>query len=143
MMQRLGISSMAHLPVPRRILLFAFAALTKELHGDFSAIASALENASIPHALVHVPLDDLRAMWEGFGEWIMNGCPHELRIEMLRRMGKTNAQIEAARCEHETHWDAAVAFARESGEVERTINCGVQHSLNVLPRLWMRSIATG
>jgi hypothetical protein len=139
MMQRLGISSMAHLPVPRRILLLAFAALTKELHGDFSAIASALENASIPHALVHVPLDDLRAMWEGFGEWIMNGCPHELRIEMLRRMGRTNAQIEAAHHEHEMHWDAAVAFAQESGEVERTIDRGVRHSLEVLPRLWAHS----
>jgi hypothetical protein len=140
MMQRLGIASMADLPVPGRILLLAFAALTKELHGDFSTIASALENASIPHALVHVPLDDFRAMWEISREWMMNGCPHELRIEMLRRMGRTNAQIEAAHHEHEMHWDAAVAFARESGEVEHIVNRGVQRSLEVLPRLWARSV---
>ena len=138
MMQRLGISSLADLPVPGGIVLGAFAALTGELHGDFSAVASVLENASIPNVLAHVSLDDFRAMWEVFGEWIRNGCPYELYVEMLRRMGKTEAQIEMARRERETHWDAAVAFARESGEVERTIDRGVQHSLQVLPRLWMR-----
>jgi hypothetical protein len=135
-MQKLGISSLAELPVPGGILLGAFASLTRELNGDFSAVTSALEDASIPHAFVHVPLDDFRAMWEVFGEWIMNGCPHELRVEMFRRMGKTEAQIEAARREREAHWDAAVAFAQESGEVERTVDRGVQHSLEVLPRLW-------
>jgi hypothetical protein len=140
MLQKLGISSLADLPVPGGILLSAFAALTSELHGDFSAIALALENVSIPHVLVHVLLDDFRAMWEVSGERIMNGCPHELRIEMLRRMGKTNAQIEAARHEHETHWDAAVAFAQESGEVERIVDDGVRRSLEVLPRLRARSV---
>lgn len=140
MMQKLSMSSLADLPVPGGILLLAFAALTRELHGDFSAVASALENASIPHAFVHVPLDDFQAMWEVFGEWIMNGCPRELHIEMLRRMGRTNAQIKAAHHEHEAHWDAAVAFVRESGEVERTIDRGVQQSLNMLPRLWARSV---
>ena len=140
MMQRLGIASMADLPVPRRTLMLAFAALTKELHGDYSTIASALENASIPDAFVHVPLDDFQAMWEVFGEWILNGCPHELRIEVLRRMGRTTAQIEAACREHEMHWDTAVAFARESGEVERTVDLAVQRSLEVLPRLWAHSV---
>jgi hypothetical protein len=140
MMQELGISSLADLPVPGRILLLASAALTKELHGDFLTITSALESASIPHVLAHVPLDDFRAMWEIFGEWIMNGCPHELRLEMLKRMGRTEAQIEAARREHETHWDAAVAFVRESGEVERIVNHGIRRSLEVLPRLWARSV---
>lgn len=138
MMQRLGIASMADLPVPGRVLLLAFAALTKERHPDFSTITSALENASIPHALVHVPLDDFRAMWEISREWIMYGCPYELRVEMHRRMGKTETQIEAARREREAHWDAAVAFIQESGEVERIVNHGVQRSLEVLSRLWMR-----
>jgi hypothetical protein len=55
-------------------------------------------------------------------------------------MGKTEAQIEAARREREMNWDAAVAFAWESGEVERTVDRGVQHSLEVLPRLWARSV---
>ncbi len=140
MMQRLGIASLADLPVPGRVLLGAFAALTGKLHGDFPTIASALENAVIPHALAHVSLDDFQAMWEISKEWMMNGCPYALRVEMLRRMGKTEAQIEAARREREAHWDAAVAFAQESGEVEHTIDRGVRHSLEVLPRLWALSV---
>ena len=140
MMQKLGISSWADLPVPGGVVLGAFAALTRELYGDFSAVASALEDASIPNVLAHVSLDDFQAMWEVFGEWILNGCPHELRIEVLRRMGRTTAQIEAACREHEMHWDAAVAFARESGEVERTVDLGVQRSLEVVPRLWAHSV---
>jgi hypothetical protein len=139
-MQKLGISSLAELPVPGGILLSAFSALTRKLYGDFSAITSALEDTSIPLVLTHVSHDDFRAMWEIAGEWMMNGCPYELRVEMHRRMGKSEAQIEAARREREAHWDAAVAFARESGEVERTIDRGVQHSLEVLPRLWACSV---
>jgi hypothetical protein len=138
-MQELSISSLDDLPIPGGILLGALADLTRELHGDFSTIASALENASIPHAFVHVSLDDFQAMWEVFGEWIMNGCPHELYVEMLQRMGKTETQIEAARREREAHWDAAVAFVQELDEVERTVDRGVKHSLEVLPRLWARS----
>ena len=138
MMQKLGISSLDELPVPGGILLGAFAALTGEQHSDFSSIASALENASLPHVLAHVSLDDFQAMWEITKAWVMNGCPYRLYVEMLRRMGKTEVQIEAARRERETHWNAAVAFARGSGEVERTAELGVQHSLEVLPRLWAR-----
>jgi hypothetical protein len=138
-MQKLGISSLADLPVPGGVLLGAFAALTSELRGDFSTTASALENASIPHVLAHVSLDDFQAMWEISKEWLISGCPYELRIEMLRRMGKTEAQIEAARREREAHWDAAVTFAQESGEVERTVDRGGRHSLEVLPRLWEAS----
>jgi hypothetical protein len=139
-MQKLGISSLAELPVPGGILLSAFSALTRKLYGDFSAITSALEDTSIPLVLTHVSHDDFRAMWEIAGEWMMNGCPYELRVEMHRRMGKSEALIEAARREREAHWDAAVAFAWESGEVERTIDRGVQHSLEVLPRLWAHSV---
>jgi hypothetical protein len=139
-MQKLGISSLADLPVPGGVLLSAFAALTRELHGDFSTVASALESASIPHVLTHVSHDDFQAMWEISKEWMRDGCPHELYIEMLRRMGKTGAQVEAARREREAHWDAAVALAQETGEVERTVDRGVWHSLEVLPRLWARSI---
>lgn len=138
MMQKLGISSLAELPVPGGILLSAFGALTRELYGDFSTIISVLENTSIPHVLTHVSHGDFRTMWEIAGKWMMNGCPYELRIEMHRRMGKAEAQIEASRREREAYWDAAVTFARESGEVERTIDHGAQHSLEVLPRLWMR-----
>ena len=140
MLQKLGISSLAELPVPGGILLSAFSALTRELDGDFSTISSALESASIPHVLTHVSHGDFRAMWEISKEWIMNGCPYGLRVEMHRRMGKTEAQIEAARREREAHWDAAVAFAQESGEVERTVDRGVLRSLEVLPRLWGRSV---
>jgi hypothetical protein len=139
-MQKLGISSLADLPVPGGVLLSAFAALTGELRGDFSAIASALHAVEVPLVLTHVPCENFQAMWEISKEWLMNGCPYELRVEMLRRMGKTEAQIEAARRERETHWDAAVAFAQESGEVERTIDRGVRHSLEVLPRLWTLSV---
>lgn len=140
MMQKLGISSLAELPVPGGILLSAFSALTRGLHGDFSTITSALEDTSIPHVLTHVSHGDFRAMWEISGEWMMNGCPYELRVEMHRRMGKAEAQIEAARREREMYWDAAVAFAQESGEVEHTIDRGVQRSLEVLPHLWARSV---
>lgn len=138
-MQKLGISSLADLPVPGGILLGAFAALTRELHGDFSTIASALHAVEVPLVLTHVPYENFQAMWEISEEWLINGCPYELRIEILRRMGKTEAQIEAARREREAHWDAAVAFAQESGEVEGTIDRGVRHSLEVLPRLWEAS----
>jgi hypothetical protein len=137
MMQKLDITSLTNLPVPGGILLSAFASLTSEMYGDFASIASALHAVEVPQVLLHVPHENFQAMWDIAQDWLANGCPYELYIEMLKRMGKTEMQIETARRERRFYWDEAVTLVREMGKVEYIVNASVQRSCKMIPRLQM------
>lgn len=132
----LGIESMADLPVPGGVVMTAFSVLSSELFADLPAIATALSAASVPDVLTHVPHEAFQAMWDIVRGPVMNGHSPQSYFELLRRQGIPSADLQAIQQRHEMYWDQAVALIRSMGSVEPFIQTAVEHSLEVIPRLW-------
>lgn len=132
----LGIRSLADLPVPREVVMTAFGVLSGEMFLDFPSVVSALRDVPIPDVLAHIPHDALRRMWDVVKEPMMDGRTRESYFELLKRKGKTVAEVEAVRHQHVVHWEGAVALIRGWGGVEPCVQAGVRRSLDTLPRLW-------
>jgi hypothetical protein len=136
MLRALGIRSLAELPVPGEVVMTVFSVLSSEMFLDFAAVVSALKDVSVPNVLAHVSHDVLRQMWGVVKGPMLNGRTRESYFEMLRRKGKTRAEIEAARHQHDVHWDDAVALIHDIGGVEPGVQAGVRRSLETVPLLW-------
>lgn len=132
----MGIASLADLPVPGDVVMTAFDVLSSQMHVDFPAIVSVLNGVSIPNVMTHVPHDVFQAMWDIVEEHVMSGGTPESYFEMLRRLGKTSAEIQAVRQQHEAHWEDAVELIQNFGGVQPRIQAMVQRSLETIPRLW-------
>ncbi len=132
-----GLKSLADFPVPGEVFYTAFDVLSSELYVDFPAVALALEKASIPDVLTHIPYDALQTMWTIAKEHLMDGRTAESYFEMLEREGKTDAEIQAVHHEHDVYWEDAMTAIRDLGGVEPRIQAGVERSLEMTPRLWL------
>ena len=115
----------------------AFDVLSSELYVDFPAIALALETASIPDVLLHISYDTLQTMWNITERYVMDGGTPGAYFELLTRAGKTRAEIQAVRHEHDVHWEDAVTAIHDLGGVEPRIQAGVRRSLEMAWRLWL------
>lgn len=131
-----GLKSLADFPVPGEVFLTAFDVLSSEMYLDFPAIALALEKASIPNVLTYIPYDTLQTMWAIVKEHVMDGRTPESYFQMLERAGKTSAEIQAVRREHDVYWEDAVTVIHDLGGAELRIQTGVQRSLEMAPCLW-------
>ena len=114
----------------------AFDVLSSEMYIDFPAIVSALNDVSIPNVLAHVPHDAFQAMWGIVEEHVMTGGTPESYFEMLKRNGKSSAEIQTVRHRHDVHWEDAVALIQDGGGVEPYIHTAIRRSLDRMPRLW-------
>ncbi len=132
----LGIKSVADLPVPGGVIMTAFSVLSSELFVNWPAIATALSDASVPDVMTHVPHEAFQAMWDIVREPVMNGHTSEHFFELLKRQGKSSADLQVVRERHETYLDEATALIRDMGGVEPFIQTAVEHSLEMIPRLW-------
>lgn len=132
----LGVQSLADLPVPGEVFMTVFDVLSSELYVDFPAVVSALNDASVPDVLTHIPHDAFQTMWDIIKEHAMDGTTPESYFEMLKRMGRTGAEIQAVRHEHDVYWESAVASVHDLGGVEPRIQAAVRRSLEALPLLW-------
>ncbi len=136
MLLALGVPSLVDLPVPGEVVMTAFDVLSSKMLVDFPAIVSALNDAPIPDVLTHVPHDAFQAMWGIVKEHVMNGNTPASYFEVLKRGGKTSAEIQAVRHQHDVHWEDAVALIHDGGGVEPYIHAATQRSLETVPRLW-------
>jgi len=136
MLRALGIHSLADLPVPGGVIFTAFSVLSSKTYVDFPAVASALNDIAIPHVLTHVSYDAFRTMWDIVAGYTLNGSTPESYFEMLRREGRTSAEIQEVIRRHDVYWEDAVALIRDLGGVEPYIQAAVQRSLETIPRLW-------
>jgi hypothetical protein len=135
-LQTLGISSLAEIPVPGDVVLTAFDVLSSQMYVDLTAIVSALNDAIIPNVLAHVPHDAFQAMWDVAKEHVMTGDTPESYFEMLKRKGKTAAEIREVIRQHDVYWEDALALIHDLGGVEPRIQASVRRSLEVIPHLW-------
>jgi hypothetical protein len=135
-MLALGIASLADMPVPGEVFMTAFDVSSCKLYVDLPTVASELSGASVPNVLTHVPHEAFQTMWDIVKPHVMDGRTAESYFEMLERLGKTEAQVQAVRHEHYMHWEAALKWIGELGGVEPYIQDAVRRSLEVIPSLW-------
>lgn len=125
------------MPAPVDVIMTAFEVLSNELYTDFSTVASALNDVSVPDVLTHVPHGVFQATWDIAQAHVMNGGSLESYLEMLGRLGKTGAEIQAVRRQHEIYWDAALELIQNCfGGVESRIQAMVRRSLETMPLLF-------
>ena len=56
---------------------------------------------------------------------------------MLRRLGKTGAEVHAVHHQHEVYWEDAVGLIQNHfGEIQPRIQAMIQRSLEMMPHLW-------
>lgn len=135
-MQALKLKSLAEIPVPGDVMLTVFDVLSSQMYVDPPAIASALNDAVIPDVLGHISYDAFQAMWDIAKEHTLTGDTPESYFEMLKREGKTAAELQEVIHEHNVYWNDALALVHDLGGVEPRIQGGVQRSLEVIPHLW-------
>ena len=137
-----GIYLWRDIPVPGDVILTAFDVLSSRLYVDFPAVVAALETVSVPDIFTHLPGLLLRAVWDVARAHVTDGRTIESYMEMLQRMGKSEAQVAAARREHELHWEAAVVSLQDDfGGVDARVQAMAQRALETLAqnRDWLWS----
>ena len=146
-LRKLGIDSCAqsraqvraNLGVPMGVLTTAGSVLSAELYLDFPAVSSALRGARIPDVFRHVPHGAFVRMWDAVQPYTLDGRTYESYMALLARRGRSEAAIQAARREHEQHWEHAVALIRQVGGVEQAVLASVDRAMQLIPRLWAGS----
>ena len=132
-----GIYLWTDLPVPGDVILTAFDVLSSELYVDFPSVASALRDVAVPDLWTHVPYGIFQAMWETFQAHFLDHSTLESYFETERRLGKTGAEVEELRHQHEVYWEDAVQLIQTTfGGIQSRVQAMVQHSLKTMPRLW-------
>lgn len=135
-LQTLGMRWWIELPVPVSVLLTAFDVLSSRLYADQRAVASALSGASVPDVLTHIPHSAFQAMWNIVKAHAMDGSTPESYFDVLQQMGKTDAEIQVARHQHQAYWEDAIALMQDFfGDVPSRVQAMVQRSLEVMPQL--------
>ncbi len=135
-LQTLGLESLADIPVPGDVIYTAFDVLSSQMYVDFTTVASALRDAVIPDVFTHVPHDAFQTMWDIAKGHVMTGDTPESYFEMLKREGKTAAELQEVIHLHDVYWKDALALVHDLGGVEPRVQGGVRRSLEVIPHLW-------
>lgn len=136
MLRALEIQSLAALPVPGGVIFTAFGVLSSETYVDFPAVVSALNDVAIPHVMTHVPYDAFQAMWEIVKEYMLTGGTPGSYFEMLKREGRTDAEVREVIRRHDVYWEDAVVLIHDLGGVGSFIHAAIRRSLEKIPRLW-------
>jgi hypothetical protein len=69
-------------------------------------------------------------------EHTLTGDTPESYFEMLKREGKSAAEIRKVIHLHDVYWEDALALIHNHGGVEPRIQAGVLRSLEIIPCLW-------
>ena len=139
-LRSMGILAPKDLPIPAGTIMTAFDVLSSEMYVDFSSVASALRDASVPNVFTHVPRDAFQAMWDVARGRLIDRSSTESHLAMLRRLRVTDTEIEAERRELQTYWEDALKFIHKYlGGIHSRVLAMVQRSLQTMPRLWERN----
>ena len=123
--------------VPVGVLTTAGSVLSAEMYVDFLGVVLALRDVCVPDVFGHVPYSAFVKMWDALQPYALDGRTYGSYLKLLASRGRSEAEIEAARREHERHWEDAVALFRDMGGVESPVLSCVERSVDVLPQLWM------
>ena len=110
--------------------------LSAELYLDFLAVALALREVCIPDVFSHVSYGAFVWMWDVLQPYALDGRTYGAYLRLLASRGRSKAEIEVARREHEGHWEDAVALIHDMGGVEAVVVSCVERAVGMLSRLW-------
>jgi hypothetical protein len=106
-------------------------------------VSAALRDVRIPQVLNHIPCDVFEASWEIMAILALEGGKTAAYCELLRRLGKSEKDIERAQHQHEVYWDDAKALIEDFfGGVEHRIDAMTSHVFKQMPMLSMKVNAT-
>jgi hypothetical protein len=148
-LQRLGFRWWRELAVPGDVILTPFDVLSSALYRDHAAVTSALDGASVPDVLTHIPHRFLEGLWSRVKAHAMDGRTVSSYLQMQRGLGKTEGEVRAAEQEHAVYFDQAVELVGSFfGGAPSRIDAMVGRSLEAAPRLrdrprWVRPAAGG
>jgi hypothetical protein len=131
-----GITSADQFPIPSGVLLTAYSVLSMEHYDDAAAVADALQQTTVPDVLTHVPHGALVRMWRIVKPYAIEGHTVDSYLTLLERKGRTAAEVADKRLQYEKHMDDVIAFIKELADVETMLQATVDHSLEMVPRLW-------
>ncbi|MCP4514793.1 MAG: hypothetical protein GY824_06130 [Delftia sp.] len=120
-------------------MVLAFNALSREMFEDFAGVVAALEGAVVPNALAHVPHDDFTRMWNGIQSYALAGGTPASYFKLLEGWGKSSAEIQTVRQQHELYKKDAAALIRDAGGIQRPIQEAIEQAVYLMPRLWSKS----
>lgn len=124
------------MPAPGDVVLTVFEVLSSKLYADFPAIVSALNAVSVPNVLTHVSHSTFQTTWDICKMHALGSGTLESYIEILKRLGKNDAEIQTVRLEHERYWQEAMRTIHNYfGGVQQRVQDMVQHSLKKMPLL--------
>jgi hypothetical protein len=135
MRQILKLASLKDLPVPGGVILTASSVLSNPMYSNFTAINSALINSDVPDVFTHITQAQFRAMWTIVQKPLADPSTPEAYFTMLKRAGKSEAELNRIREEHATYWEAAIALVEQFGGVEPFIDKAVVRATEMLPHL--------
>jgi len=136
MLWAMGITSADQFPIPAGVLLTAYSILSVEHYRDGTAVAAALQQATVPDVLTHVPHEALVGMWHAIKPHVLDGHTVAAYLGMLERKGTPAAEVAERKRQHEVYMDEAIALVKELTDVETIIQATVGRSLEMVPRLW-------
>ena len=137
----LGLSSWAEFPIPLGVLLTAFSVSSASAFLDRSAVLAALEGATIPDILTHIPYAELQRVWAVSWPHVRRPDTPASYLDMLADMGRSETQVAQSRHAHAVYWQEALAVVESVGGVQPRIDEAVARALEVLPGLYNRGAA--
>jgi len=85
----------------------------------------------------HVPAELFTRQWEIIQFYVLSGAKPDEHLHMLKLAGMPEEEIQASEKRHKETFNQAVEWYMKCGFVEPFIYESVQHSLQVLTRLWL------
>jgi hypothetical protein len=134
-----GVDSLSDFDLPRDVMVLAFNTLSREVFGDFARIVAALDEAVVPNVLTHIPHDNFVRMWQVIQPYALAGGAPESYFGLLQGQGRSSAEIQTARQQHELYRKDAAALIRDMGGIQRPIQAAIEQTVRLMPQLWSKS----
>ncbi len=131
-----GVDSLSDFDLARDVMVPAFNALSRDMFEDFAGVVAALEGAVVPNVLTHVPHDDFVRMWNVIRPYVLAGGAPESYFGLLEGQGRSSAEIQTVRQQHELYKKDAAVLIRDAGGIQWPVQAAIEQAVYLTPRLW-------
>ena len=132
----MGITSADQFPIPGGVLLTAYSILSTRHYRDQAAVTAALQQATVPDVLTHVPHEALAGMWDAVKPHALDGHTVASYLDMLERKGTAAAEVADRKRQHEIYMDDAIALVQELSDIGAIMQAAADRSLEMVSQLW-------
>ena len=132
----LGVQRLSQL-IPVDVILTEFDVQSNGMFQDSCALHKALEKASVPNVLTHVPQVTFQRMWEIIQTHVLIHSSPDTFVDMIIRNGATPEEAENVRQEHKQYHEKADAMIDEFfGGVRPRTESMINYTFAKMPAFW-------